>query len=357
MSLRPVLAAALAALAVAAPFAFQQKTPIFRSEANYVEVTARVVDREGRFIDGLTAADFEIREENRRQIVETAMRVDLPTPWGAGRTATAPVYNPELAGNLRVASGRVYLMYLSSAGAGDIPVTRKIAKEFVASYLHADDVVALWSLNGLVAFTNDRERLNAGIDRFLGDDETFQAVKGTKDLGVIEPSLNSALDWFSSVQGRKKSVLLFTAGFTGLGPITSQAALPSRPTYLLDRPDVQVYAIDTRGLVAPTYRSTAGAAASAAAGSVTEQAEGFFSSVMHLKWMAEDTGGFAIVNINEYPDAFRRIVEENSTYYVLGYQTSVKPRPNWDYRELSVKVTKPGLKGARVQARKGYIAR
>jgi hypothetical protein len=78
---------------------------------------------------------------------------------------------------------------------------------------------------------------------------------------------------------------------------------------------------------------------------------------MHLKWMAEDTGGFAIVNINEYPDAFRRIVEENSTYYVLGYQTSVKPRPNWDYRELSVKVTKPGSKGARVQARKGYIAR
>ena len=42
---------------------------------------------------------------------------------------------------------------------------------------------------------------------------------------------------------------------------------------------------------------------------------------------------------------------------MLGYQTSVNPRPNWDYRELSVKVTKPGLKGARVQARKGYIAR
>ncbi len=357
MSIRPVLAAALAALAVAAPVAMQQKTPVFRSETNYVEVTARVVDQDGRFVDGLTAADFEIKEENRRQTLETAIRVDLPTPWTAGRSATAPLYSPELARNLRVAEGRVYLMYLSSAGAGDIPITRRVAKDFVNSYLHGDDVVALWSLNGLVAFTSDREKLNAGIDLFLGDDETFQAVRGTKDVGVIEPSLNSALDWFGSVQGRKKSVLLFSAGFSGLGPVTSQTAIPSRPTYLLDRPDVQVYAIDTRGLATNGGWVTSGASASEAAAAVTNRAEDFFSSVLHLKWMAEDTGGFAIVNMNDYQQGFRRIVEENSTYYVLGYQTSVKPRPNWDYRELSVKVTKPGLKGVRVQARKGYIAR
>jgi VWFA-related protein len=357
MSSRPAaLVAALACLG-AAPFAFQQNAPVFRSEANYVEVTARVVDRDGRFIDGLTATDFRIQEDHRPQAVETVARVDLPTPWGAGRTATAPAYSPDLARELRVANGRVYLMYLSSAGSNDVPVTRKIAKEFVTSYLHADDVVALWSLNGLVAFTSDRDRLHAGIDLFLGDDETFQAVRGTKDVGMVEPSLNSALDWFSRVQGRKKSVLLFTAGMTGLGPVNSETSIPSRPTYLLDRPDVQVYAIDTRGLAAPTYRSTAGAAANDAAQSITGQASSFFSSLMHLKWMAEDTGGFAILNHNDYQDGFKRIVEENSTYYVLGYQSTAKKRPNWDYREISVKVTRAGLGGARVQARKGYVAR
>jgi VWFA-related protein len=78
---------------------------------------------------------------------------------------------------------------------------------------------------------------------------------------------------------------------------------------------------------------------------------------MHLKWMAEDTGGFAILNHNDYQDGFKRIVEENSTYYVLGYQSTAKKRPNWDYREISVKVTRAGLGGARVQARKGYVAR
>ena len=342
---------------MATPLALQQKPPVFRAEANYVEVTARVVDRNGRFIDGLTAADFEIREDHRRQSVETAIRVDLPTPWNSGGTPTSPIYSPELARDLRVAGGRVYLMYLSSAGAGDVPITKKIAKDFVNSYLQPDDVVALWSLNGLVTFTSDRDRLNAGIDLFLGDDETFQAVRGTKDVGVVEPSLNTALDWFSSVQGRKKSVLLFTAGLTGLGPVNSETAIPSRPTYLLDRADVQVYAIDTRGLAANVGWTPSAASANAAAAAVTDRAEQFFSSVFHLKWMAEDTGGFAIINHNDYQDSFRRIVEENSTYYVLGYQSTARPRPNWDYREITVKVTKAGLNGARVQARKGYVAR
>jgi len=33
--------------------AAQQQIPVFRSEANYIEVTARVTDRDGRFVDGL----------------------------------------------------------------------------------------------------------------------------------------------------------------------------------------------------------------------------------------------------------------------------------------------------------------
>ena len=53
----------------------------------------------------------------------------------------------------------------------------------------------------------------------------------------------------------------------------------------------------------------------------------------------------------------KRIVDENSQYYVLGYQSTAKKAPNWDYREISVKVTKAGLSGVKVMARKGYVAR
>ena len=42
----------------------------------------------------------------------------------------------------------------------------------------------------------------------------------------------------------------------------------------------------------------------------------------NLRVMSEQTGGFAIVNQNDLNAAFERIVEDNSSYYVLGYYPS-----------------------------------
>ena len=50
---------------------------------------------------------------------------------------------------------------------------------------------------------------------------------------------------------------------------------------------------------------------------------------------------------------FVRIVEANSQYYVLGYASSYT-RKDRVFRDLDVKVKKPGLK---VHARRGYYPR
>ena len=42
-------------------------------------------------------------------------------------------------------------------------------------------------------------------------------------------------------------------------------------------------------------------------------------AVDSLRVLAEQTGGFAAVERNDYTDAYDRIVRENSSYYVLGY--------------------------------------
>src|SRR6187200_1817198 len=133
-SLSVVSAALLASVVVATPLARQQK-PVFRSEANYVEVTARVVDKDGKFIDGLTAEDFQITEDFRRANVEQLFRVDLPTPWNKTTAAKPVMYRPGLASELQVADGRIYLIYLNSIPMSDVPVTRSLAKEFVNGYM------------------------------------------------------------------------------------------------------------------------------------------------------------------------------------------------------------------------------
>lgn len=355
-----IVLAALAVSASAGVFAFQQ-APVFRSEANYVEVTARVVDRDGKLVEGLTAADFEIREDHRKERVETAFRVHLPTPWSASGVARSVLYRPNLPKDLQVAEGRIYLLYLNAVQTDHIVFTRHAAHDFVNGYLMPEDVVALWSqAGGLMTFTNDKDRLHRAIDAFLGTNDAMTGrVPNTKDLGGIEPRINSALDWFGSVQGRKKAMLLFSAGWAGIGPVFSDSAPAiSTQTGLVDRPDVQIYIVDTRGLfTASAHSLTRGSIGPDAATSAATSLNADFDSVTSLRWLAEDTGGFAIVNHNTFRDGFRRIVDENSEYYVLGYQSSAKHRPNWDYREISVKVTRPGLEDLRVQARRGYVAR
>jgi VWFA-related protein len=353
------LVAAGLVVASAAALASQQ-IPVFRSEANYVEVTVRVVDRDGKFVEGLTAADFEVREDTHKERVENVFVVDLPTRWNPDASRTTVLYRQDMARDLKVAEGRVYLLFLNAVHAEHIAITRKLAREFVDNYLMPEDVVAIWSqAGGLVTFTNDKFRIHKAIDTFLGSSDAFTTgVPGTRDLGRIEPRITSALDWFSSVQGRKKSMLLFSAGWSGIGPVFSDRATTlSTQTDLVDRADMQIYIVDTRGLTTPSRHNILGAN-EPAFGSV--RGTNFVSEAAeldHMRWLAEDTGGFAIVNHNTYQNSFRRIVEENSTYYVLGYQSSAKARRNWDFRGIQVKVIKPGLSDVRVQARKGYIAR
>ena len=38
-----------------------------------------------------------------------------------------------------------------------------------------------------------------------------------------------------------------------------------------------------------------------------------------LRYMAEETGGFAVVNTNDFAGEFKRIDAETSDYYVLGF--------------------------------------
>src|SRR5262249_34464508 len=69
-----------------------------------------------------------------------------------------------------------------------------------------------------------------------------------------------------------------------------------------------------------------------------------------LRVLSEETGGFAVVNKNDYTTAYQRIVEDNSTYYVLAYYPP-DARPG-RLHKIDVRVTRPGLT---VSARKGYV--
>src|SRR5207244_4276538 len=69
-----------------------------------------------------------------------------------------------------------------------------------------------------------------------------------------------------------------------------------------------------------------------------------------LRTLSEETGGFAVVNKNDYSTAYQRIVEDNSSYYVLAYYPP-DARPG-RFHKIDVRVTRPNVV---VRARRGHV--
>ncbi len=71
-----------------------------------------------------------------------------------------------------------------------------------------------------------------------------------------------------------------------------------------------------------------------------------------LRTLAENTDGIAVVNSNNLDAGMRRIADDLSSYYLLGYY-STDTRLDGQFRKIAVRVRRPGVS---VRARRGYRA-
>jgi VWFA-related protein len=71
-----------------------------------------------------------------------------------------------------------------------------------------------------------------------------------------------------------------------------------------------------------------------------------------LTYIAEQTGGFAILNTNDLSGGFRRVLDDAAGYYLLGFEGAPAALRSWDPGRVTVRVKRPGL---RVRARKGLF--
>ena len=72
----------------------------------------------------------------------------------------------------------------------------------------------------------------------------------------------------------------------------------------------------------------------------------------NLKTLAIDTDGLAVTDSNNIEKGVQRIVDDLTSYYLLGYYSS-NAKPDGRYRSIKVKVKRPGVD---VRARRGYKA-
>jgi VWFA-related protein len=113
------------------------------------------------------------------------------------------------------------------------------------------------------------------------------------------------------------------------------------------RADTAFYTVDPRGLVPPT-----------APGMTNIQPQEWAAYVdksdSTLRALAEQTGGLAGVNTNNFKAFFQRVDADFSDYYEIGY-TSSDVDPLRRTRKIEIKVTRPGLRV--LQRRDSYSVR
>jgi hypothetical protein len=175
-------------------------------------------------------------------------------------------------------------------------------------------------------------------------------------------SIRRLAEYMQGVRGRRKAMVLVSEGisYDVYDAITRASAnvvtQDTRDAIAAStRANVAIYAIDPRGLGAFDEAIEAGGVSADDAGNssvVRGLLDAARLSQESLRVLANETGGYAAVNRNDFTDAFARIVRENSTYYVMGYYPT-NERRDGRFRRLEVRVKRPGLQ---VRSRRGYVA-
>ncbi|MDP9322855.1 MAG: VWA domain-containing protein [Acidobacteriota bacterium] len=411
------LAAAATVLAVATltsslPSAQQaQPRAVFRSHLNVISVDVIVRDKSGASVRGLTASDFEIREDGRPQQVSSfsfeeisdktvpalqsadllagvearlAEDTQRATAPGMAKKAAAEAAPAVMTSDMLAGRRLITLVFdISSMQPEDVQRAVDAARKYVDEKMSPADLVAVATvgstLSVLTDFTADRVKVATALGTLAYTEGTAteapaastaatdEAVAATDDTAVADAA---ELDMFNndvrlralktlaealSPIDQKKAILYFSAGMQRSGQ-DNQVELRSAINSAV-RANVAIYPIDTRGLQAVVpggdARQASGRGQALFSGrGVQQQFEQLASSQDTLTSLAADTGGRAFTDTNDFGEAFARVQRDMSAYYLLGY-SSTNAAKDGRFRRIEVRVKRNGL---RVEARAGYYA-
>jgi VWFA-related protein len=373
-----------------------QQPPTFKVRVDFVEVDAVVTDREGRLVRDLTKEDFQVLEDGKSQTITNFTHVDIPVDKDNRPLFAASPIEPDVKTNEKPFDGRVYVMVVDDLHTrfGRTVRVKTAAKQFIERRLGANDLMAVVHTSGSTdsnqEFTSNKRLLLAAVDKTHGRKLDSATANKTNEYnntrGIRQPgdplndpddmergfnarttldTLRSVAEWFGSVRGRRKAILFVSEGIdydiydiiaqTGSNHQSASTVMDATREAIgaATRSNVAIYGIDPRGLTDLGDESIEIGSfpddTSLGVGQGSLQNE-LRLSQDSLRTLSEETGGFAVVNKNDFSTAFQRIVEDNSSYYVLAYYPP-DPRPGRIHK-IDVRLTRPGLT---VRARKAYL--
>ena len=364
--------------------------PTFRVQVEAVEIDASVTDAQGNVVTNLTRDDFEILEDGKPQTITSFALVNIPRARAERPLFSAQPIEPDVQSNNQ-GEGRLYVIALDQVLGEQILRTRLFVRRFLEQYFAPNDLGAVVFLgradhSKAQGLTSNPRLLLQSVDAFSGGfasesspaSAPVTAGGGAGAPGAPPPpipnnlerdmklreamsSFRQVVEYMATVHGRRKALLLFSQGYASDifrvadyrgGVLTLAEEDLHRAITVATRNNVVIYPIDPRGLTEEGGLAESETGASIDPDVRLGAAFTRLEARQSLTTLATTTGGFALSSSNSFDKAFERIVQENSTYYVLGF-SSTNERRDGRYRKLDVRVKRPGLV---VRGRAGYMA-
>lgn len=401
---------AVASIAAGQDPAGREEKDVVKISTALIRVDVSVTDRKGQPVRDLKAEDFEIFENGERQKISGLRFVSSErTTKAIEKPEKGEVAVPVPTATLRAEQVRRTIALVVddlSLSFESAYYTRRALRKFVDEQIQEGDLVAIIrvgaGIGALQQFTSDKRQLYAAVERVkwnprgAGNIGAFAPIEPTplemaaatgdstvseEDLEQEKNSINAAEDFrnstfvtgtlgalkfvvtgMSELPGRK-SVILFSDGFRLMERDEMGGAGSGRVltflTQLIDlanRASVVFYTIDARGLqyTGPTAQDKVNAADPKAVQTILSDRSGvLFETQGGLKFLAEETGGFAIVNNNDLAGGVRKILDDQS-YYLVSYEpdTDTFDAAKRKFNKLEVKVKRDDVK---VRYRSGFF--
>ena len=382
-----------AGLACAAAAIAQTRSPTAQSPdrikvgVELITTSATVRDTRGQFIANLKPGEFEIYEDGVKQSLVTFSLTQGGRTFNEkpGAQVTPGIMLPE-ARAAASGEGRVLVIFIddSHLEPSQTPRVRDLFRRVVKRLVHPGDLVGVVSSGTsaiAVEMSYDYNRLEQVEQRIMGTGLTPKDILDAP-VGANGPpevrhrthvAFSTAYDvvnQLAEIRDRRKAVIYISSGYDlnpfadarekrpadrapddAVDPFAKQSAFSdadlvsqlSELTRAASRANAAIYTIDPRGL-------PAGADISQPIDNVVYQR--YVSKTQDtLRVLAEQTGGRAVVNRNDFDKALDLIDAETSDYYMLGYYSSNADRAK-RRRTLEIKVTRPG---AQVQYSTEYV--
>ncbi|HEX7771785.1 MAG TPA: VWA domain-containing protein [Pyrinomonadaceae bacterium] len=380
-----------------------EQDDVVKINTNLVQVDV-VVTKDGKLVTDLTADDFEVYQDGRRQTITSFAYISnvpgsasQPAPNTAKKKKDDVVvpFTPVKATDPR----RIMAFVVDDLGIAweNLSLVKRQLRKFINEQMEPHDLVAIVRTGGelgvLQQFTNDKRMLLRAVERLrwnpcnrvghytfapVGTSEHTASICGERSYDLSLKALGFIVDSMGYLPGRKSLVLLSdsmpaeTQEFGGplstgmaqnerltVGPTsTSVTDVLQRVAERAIRSSVVIYSVDTMGLVytGPTAadpfplgtRQVWAGGAQGAAERGPQQTTRVMDARSDTLWfrrlggdlIAKQTGGFQIRNSNSYD--FDRILRDQAGYYLLGYRPSEETF-NRRFHHIKAKVKRSGM--------------